>query len=262
MLEDLNRRLAAVQRLNAPAEAVYGLSRVTPRGPATGLSGGVFLCPVCGGRYRMFLRFGLDGRRNALCPGCGSLERHRFLWLWLRDSYRLLRRRLRILHIAPEPCIRDALSVNPALRYVSTDMFDPAADRTADLTALPFAAARFDVVICSHVLEHIADDRAAIGELFRVLAPGGRGAVMVPIDMNRPETCEDPSIDTASGRTAAFGHPFHVRICGADYADRLRDAGFAVQPVYSRTLPPHFRRTRRINKTLLFDCRKPLTGAA
>jgi SAM-dependent methyltransferase len=260
LLDDLNRRLADVQRLNVPARAVYGVSRRAGDQPAKGVAGGHFHCPVCRGAYRRFLPFGLGGRRNARCPGCGSLERHRFLWLRLRDKFRLLRRRVRVLHVAPEPCIRGALAANPGLRYVSVDMFDPAADRAADLTALPFPTGAFDVALCSHVLEHVTDDRAAMAELYRVLVPGGRAAIMVPIDMKRPETFEDPAIDTAAGRNAAFGHPYHVRICGADYPDRLGEAGFRVDPVSSESLSRHRRRLWRINKTVMFDCRKPKNG--
>jgi SAM-dependent methyltransferase len=261
LLDDLGRRLAAVQRLDSPAGVVYGAARRAQGRTRTSAPGGLLQCPVCGGRYRRFLPFGLAGRRNARCPGCGSLERHRFLWLWLRDEYGLLRRRVRVLHVAPEPCVRDALAANPGLRYVSVDMFDPAADRAADLTALPFASGKFHVAICSHVLEHVTDDHAAMAELYRVLAPGGRAAVMVPVDMKRAETFEDSAIDTAAGRSAAFGHPYHVRICGADYPDRLREAGFLVDAVYSDMLSRHRRRLWRINKTVLFACRKPADGA-
>ena len=245
-----------MRSLNLPAETVYGATAAGQSRRSPGIPPGIFSCPVCGGRYRRFLPFGLDGRRNARCPGCGSLERHRFMWMHLRDRHRLLERRLRLLHIAPEHCIRDALAANPALHYVSVDMFDPEADRAADMTALPFRDASFDFAICSHVLEHIDDDRKAMAELHRVLGPRGRAVVMVPIEMKRAATYEDPSIDTAAGRDAAFGHPYHVRICGADYPGRLRDAGFEVKLVHSRTMTPNARRYWRINKTVLFDCRK------
>jgi SAM-dependent methyltransferase len=260
LLDDPIRRLTAAQRVDAPAGAVYGASPKAGCDSVKGVHGDGFHCPLCGGRYRRFLRFGLARRRNARCPGCGSLERHRFLWLFLRDACRLLRRRVRLLHIAPEPCIRRALAANPGLRYVSVDLFDRAADRAADLTALPFPSGAFDVAICSHVLEHVLDDRAAMAELYRILTPGGRAAMMVPVDLERAETFEDPSVDTAAGRTEAFGHPYHVRICGADYPDRLRQAGFLVEPVYSDMLSRHYRRLWRINRTVLFDCRRPASG--
>lgn len=256
LLDNIDRRLVAAPRLDLPAAAVYEASRRSRIGRNASVPGGLFYCPICGGRFRRFLPFGLGQRRNARCPGCGSLERHRFLWLILTDQYGVLRRRVRILHVAPEPCIRDALAANPALRYVSVDAFDPAADSIADLTALPFRSGAFDHVICNHVLEHVSDDRSAMAELHRVLAPSGRAAVMVPIDLERAETFEDPSVNSAAGRLAAFGHPYHVRVCGADYPDRLREAGFAVRLVRSETLTPHSRRLWRINRTVVFDCRK------
>jgi len=257
LLEALNQQLAAVQRMNVPARRVYGAPRKM-RGRSKKLAGGgPFHCPVCGGRFRTFLPFGLAQRRHARCPDCGSLERHRFLWLMLAREYGLLQRRARVLHVSPERCIREALTASRALRYLSVDLFDPAANRAADLTALPFADGTFDVAICSHVLEHIADDRAAMAELYRVLAPRGRAAVMVPFDPRRAETFEDPSIDDAAGRMSAFGHPYHVRICGADYPGRLRDAGFRVRVLRSNRLSRHDRRRWRISKTEVFDCRKP-----
>jgi SAM-dependent methyltransferase len=50
----------------------------------------------------------------------------------------------------------------------------------ADVTHLPFASGRFDVVVCSEVLEHVFDNQAAVAELVRVLKPGGDLIVTVP----------------------------------------------------------------------------------
>lgn len=49
-----------------------------------------------------------------------------------------------------------------------------------DVTRLPFKDAVFDVVICSEVLEHIPDNKAAVAEIVRVLKPGKDLIVSVP----------------------------------------------------------------------------------
>ena len=85
----------------------------------------------------------------------------------------------------------------------------------------------FDLILCSYVLEHVPDDRAAMSELRRVLAPGGLCLVLTPY---RPEatTYEDASITAPLDRMVAFGQQDHVRIYGADLAERLRGAGLDV----------------------------------
>ncbi|HIP80440.1 MAG TPA: class I SAM-dependent methyltransferase, partial [Kiloniellaceae bacterium] len=197
------------------------------------------------------------GRRNAACPTCGSLERHRLLWVYLTRHTTLLRQLASILHVAPEPCLESNLRPLPNLHYCSLDLYNPAADVHADLCRLPFPAARFDLAICSHVLEHLPNDRRAIGELARVLRRGGRALILVPFDRSLPATLEDPGAATAAQRLARFGHPFHYRSYGADFAERLAAAGFAVSPIWSRRLlTPHKRRRLRINDNHLFDCRR------
>lgn len=251
MLDDLGRRMPAVRRLCLPPTAVYG-TRTGARPVHMVRAGGAFQCGICGGRFCRFLRFGLDGRRNARCPGCGSLERHRFLWRHATAAG-YLDRRLSLLHVAPERCIRARLEALPQIRYAAIDRFDPEAPLAMDLTRLAFPAGRFDLILCSHVLEHVEDDRQAIAEMARVLRPGGRALVMVPVD-GRDVTYEDGSLTTPAAREAAFGHPYHVRICGRDYASRLAEGGFAVTTVSSGDLSPYRRRRLRINRTLLFDC--------
>ena len=121
----------------------------------------------------------------------------------------------------------------------------------------PFPDRTFDQVVVVDYLEHIPDDRTAMAEIARVLRPGGRAVIVVPLDLRRPATHEDPGAASAAQRLAAYGHPYHVRICGADYGERIADAGFAVRRVDSAAaLSPHRRRYYRINKTSLFDCRR------
>jgi SAM-dependent methyltransferase len=255
---DLADRLDALVAADAPADAAYRVARLAPTVPAkqpARYRGHPKHCPVCRRASGYFHAFGRAGRRNAVCPVCGSLERHRFLWLYLERALGLPGRRLSILHVAPEPCIRTRLADMPGLRYTGVDLYRPDAPRRMDVTRLALPDGAVDLVICSHVLEHVERDRDALAELARVLRPGGRAVIVVPLDLRRP-TVEDGAARTAAQRLAAFGHPYHVRICGADYGERIAAAGFTVRRVDAAALSGHRRRYFRLNRASLFDCRR------
>jgi SAM-dependent methyltransferase len=62
-----------------------------------------------------------------------------------------------------------------AASYVGVDVQEnPNADLTGSIEALPVEDGSFDVVLCTQVLEHVDDPAAAVRELQRVVAPGGR----------------------------------------------------------------------------------------
>lgn len=197
-------------------------------------------CPVCGGRFRR-MRHG-RGRRDVQCPRCGSYERVRALWLFLRDESGLASSPGRILHFAPEPGIAKALAALPGVEYLSADLTPGVAMEVVDITAIPHPAESFDAVVCSHVLEHVPDDRRAMAELFRALRPGGTAYLMQPVDFERAETYEDPAIVDPAERERAFGQFNHVRVYGRDIVERLRDAGFEVsERRYTEELDPAMR---------------------
>lgn len=187
-------------------------------------------CPVCGGKFRKFLPYGyVEPRPNALCPRCLSLERHRLLWLYLTRETDLLKGYPRTLHIAPEVCIMRRLKPRFAGhpgQYVTADLESPLADLHFDVQRIPFSDASVDVILCNHLLEHVADDRQALRELHRVLRPGGWGIVLSPVERDYERTYEDDTITDPEERTRIFGQYDHRRIYGADYTDRLREAGF------------------------------------
>lgn len=256
MLHGLSRLLPDIRRGGLDEASVY--RRPAHYRARKGLvpAKGMLECPVCGRRARRFLPFGVSGRRNAQCPDCGSLERHRFLWLFLAERTRFFRRTLRVLHTAPEPCFESAFRTRHRRGYVTVDRYSPFVDVQADLTALPFPAGRFDVVLSSHVLEHVADDRAAMAELARVLKPSGWAVLMFPFDPRRP-TQEDPANDTPAKRLAAYGHPYHYRIYGSDAPDRLGAAGLPATVVASRRfLSGHRLRRFRVNTNHLLLARR------
>ena len=134
-----------------------------------------------------------------------------------------------MLHIAPEYGMEPRLRRSLGAGYVTADLTDPEVMVRIDITNIDFPAESFDVIYCSHVLEHVADDRKAMRELQRVLKRDGWGVLQVPI---RPGvTYEDPTIVDPQERLRAFGQEDHVRQYGDDFADRLREAGFDVQVV-------------------------------
>ena len=185
-------------------------------------------CPCCGGRFRRFLPAGRPPRPDAACPRCGALERHRLLWLYLAERTRLLSDPMRVLVIAPEAQLQARLRALPRLTYVSGDLASRLAMARMDLLRLPCRDGAFEAVLCSHVLEHVADAGAALAEIHRVLAPGGWAILQSPIDPSRATTYEDPAIVSPADRERVFGQRDHVRIFGRDYADRLARAGFEV----------------------------------
>jgi SAM-dependent methyltransferase len=149
--------------------------------------------------------------------------------LYLEQQTDIFRRvRIRLLHVAPEPALRRLFEHAEGLDYTTLDKFAPDVAVHADLMDMPFEEASFDVIVCSHVLEHVDDDIRAVRELRRVLAPGGWAILQVPIDSERSTTLEDPSVVTAVDRRRVFGQHDHVRIYGLDYPSRLEAAGFDV----------------------------------
>ena len=214
------------------------LRRIAWTAIALALRGNRVECPCCGGCYRRFLAGGHERRPNARCPGCGSLERHRLVWLWLQRATDMLRVPHRVLVVAPEPFLQHALRARPHLDYLSVDLESPLAMRRMDVTRLDLADASFDVVFCSHVFEHIPDDRAAMRELRRVLRPGGWAVLQTPIDAARALTDEDPGVTRTAERLRRFGQADHVRIYGRDFFERLRASGWEVERIaFARGLP-------------------------
>lgn len=134
----------------------------------------------------------------------------------------------RILHIAPEHALRGWLSRSPTVDYVCADLLRGDVDLQLDITEMRLPDASFDGVICSHVLEHVDDDVAALREMGRVVRPGGWLLLNVPYEMGRSQTYEDPTITSPEGRLAAFGQEDHVRIYARDdFTKRLALAGLS-----------------------------------
>jgi len=136
-----------------------------------------------------------------------------------------------MIHFAPEAALsRNIRQQRYFTSYLTADMFMPGVDFHADLQSLPFESDSFDFFICSHVLEHVPDDRKAIRELHRITRPGGSGLLMTPVDSAIETTLEDLSITNAGERWRLFGQDDHLRLYSHDdYVDRIKESGFSLQ---------------------------------
>ncbi len=180
-------------------------------------------CNCCG--YKgPFYAVGLHLRRDAACPRCHSLERHRLVKLYFETNRPVFDGKS-VLHFAPEESV--ARFVRPvASKYLTADLMNPRADVKMDIEdfAVP---EKVDLIIASHILEHV-DDRKALASIRNALNPGGTLLALVPITEGM-KTFEDPAIVGARDRELFYGQYDHVRYYGSDFVDRLSDAGFGVE---------------------------------
>ncbi len=213
-------------------------------------------CPFCEWEGRSFDSFGIVPRENAQCPRCKSLERHRLYYFFLKENLEK-DKRFKVLHFAPEKILTRFFRLYKNIMYVSADLDPEQALCTENITRLSFKDESFKFILCSHVLEHVEDDKNAMREMFRVLEPGGQALIQVPISQ-RDETYEDPEITNPDDRKESFGQEDHVRVYGLDYKNRLEEAGFSVeQKKYLDYMTDEQCKKNACSKEELYVCHKP-----
>lgn len=144
-----------------------------------------FHCPFCekgyshllpAGYYLPSLKdkkvVGAGYRLHALCPGCGSSDRERLVYLYLTTKTDVFRKRIALLHVAPEENLQRVFRESPNIDYLSADLDPSKAMIRMDISDIHYKNNTFDVIVCNHVLEHVPDDKRPMGEIYRVLKPG------------------------------------------------------------------------------------------
>ncbi|WP_299410709.1 class I SAM-dependent methyltransferase [Acaryochloris sp. IP29b_bin.148] len=218
---------------------------------------GDYYCPICENSLRRFYPFGNPPRPFAQCPYCDSLERHRLDWIFLKQQTNLFENAEKsLLHVAPEASLAQKFKSIPNLNYLSVDLDSPHAMERMDITDIHYPDESFSSIYCSHVLEHIPDDRKAISELYRVLKTGGWAMLQVPISAQK--TYEDFSITSPKERKKHFGYWNHVRKCGPDYINRMKDVGFQTKTIRANDFlaPSELNKLGIQGKRLIFYCCK------
>jgi SAM-dependent methyltransferase len=211
--------------------------------------GDKYICPFCNYKSKDFYPIGDDfkvnvekqivgaGRRNAGCFNCGSTDRERLIYLYLRDVVSLFNQKeLSILHLAPEKNLSQTILEHGFKEYVCGDLFTegysyPEHVVNMNVLNIPYGENHFDLVICNHLLEHVENDSEAMSQILRVLKPGGKAILQVPISKILEYTFEDFTINTNAEREQHFGQFNHVRIYGQDYLKRLENVSFQVERV-------------------------------
>lgn len=217
---------------------------------------GKYRCSVCSRRVRVFLpldpsmledlrKHGWKFQKHEAetsnidsysCPHCDASDRDRLYALYLADYFQRVRApgTIKIVDFGPTPSLSRFISKKIArstrFLYVTADLLMGHVDDKVDMTDMKiYDDNSVDFFICSHVLEHVDDDRKALSELYRILKRGGRGILVVPIILTIEEIDEDPSVTDPAERCRRFGQDDHVRLYSKNgFLLRVRAAGFTV----------------------------------
>lgn len=212
-------------------------------------SGDKYNCPFCGYNAKDLSPIGANfkvltekqvigaGLRNGGCYKCGSTDRERLVYIYLKDVANILNQKnIKILHFAPEKNLANTLSKIGFEKYICGDLFTegykyPDYVQNMNVLNIPYEDNYFDLVICNHLLEHVPTDIDAMKELYRVLKSNGKAILQVPISKKLDKTFEDFSVTNPKEREIVFGQFDHVRIYGQDYVDRISSVGFKVEQI-------------------------------
>jgi SAM-dependent methyltransferase len=173
---------------------------------------------------------GPNGRKYATCSECGSIERYRALKIInevLRDY--LVRKEVqgKVIEVAPSNVSRSIFEPFGD-NYLNFDA-NPSADGRecdfiADICETPFKDNSVSEFVALHVLEHVPNDKVAMKEICRVMAPNGICILQVPLAENTDRTDEEVIIDDEI-RAKRYGQSDHVRLYGTDIVERLEASG-------------------------------------
>jgi SAM-dependent methyltransferase len=274
--------LAAIKRSNAYLEYKERKKALVRRLMLPRFRGSAHECPVCDTQLRAFKPLWKSYPRQAAqygyihpltsletfniaafsCPACDATDRERLYALFFDREFRTFdhSRRHRFIEFGPGNALQKKLRSYPFLEYRSADLYFRNVDDRIDITDMrAYGDQSVEAFLCSHVLEHVREDRQAMRELYRVLKPCGVGVVMVPLVHGVEATEEDPAVNTPELQWKYYGMADHVRQYGrSDFVARLRAAGFDIERFgIDHFGAETFRRAGLARDSMLYVVRKP-----
>lgn len=237
------------------------------------------ICALCGKRIGRFLEMDTSysaeakklgyqtkgkpetlNRNEYSCPECYGVDRDRLYALFFRklisDRGGTLFNKTNLLNIAPSAPLQKYIDTYLGeIQCETMDLFMSGVDYQEDIqNMVQIKDEAYDIWICSHVLEHVQNDKKALKELFRILTPSGIGLLLVPIDLGQKE------IDEAYGlleeeNIVRFGQKDHVRKYSKHgFLERVREAGFYVSELNRKYFTNKGFKENAINKEAVLYC--------
>ena len=185
-------------------------------------------CNICNSHLKRWCLYGDKNKKNSMCPVCYSFGRQRFLWYCIENNIIEIKPEFRILHLAPEICLRNVFKkITQKNHYITGDLNkeEEEVDIKVDITNITQPDSSYDLIICSHVMEHVPDDNQALSEFYRVLKNGSKLIMQVPLSDNE-QTYENNNIITPEERESAYGQSDHLRLYGLDIINKIRSHGY------------------------------------
>lgn len=217
---------------------------------------GRFFCPVCGNNVVRFEPLPLYYEQMQekypseqpqflgemmnthayLCPHCHASDRDRLYAMYMSKKFEGINKsnnlsEIAFLDFAPSSGLQQFVKKYDFIKYRSADLYMEGVDDKVDIVDMNiYKDNQFDVLLCSHVLEHIKNDKKAMSELYRVLKIGGWGIVVVPINLGLENDFEDEKYTSEEDRWKYFGQNDHVRAYSKKgFVSKLESVGFKVQ---------------------------------
>lgn len=151
-------------------------------------------------------------REEYTCPHCYASDRDRLIVSFLKKEGLPEAGGMKLLQIAPAGIISAWIEAYcPHIDYQTTDLYMDQVSFRSDIMDMHMVSDEtYDVIICSHVLEHVRDDAKALSEMKRILKPDGKVVFLAPIDLDASGIDEEWGLSEAEN-WRRFGQGDHCR---------------------------------------------------